>query len=182
MGNPMAMQTRLNLPTSRLFSPGVLVGGSLAGVLGGIFMGVAATLWSNASGMGASAPWQNIAATFYGPMAFLGAAGVTTIGVLWHLTVAGGMGVILAVLARRVKSAGKLFILGIVYGTAVWAVMTYVFVPVFDQTMAARIPMVAVMWFFLHWIYGAFTGVFIPPLRRAFEKRAQVREELREAA
>lgn len=33
-------------------------------------------------------------------------------------------------------------------------------------TMDARIPMTVVMWFFLRWIYGAFTGLFIPPLRK----------------
>lgn len=57
---------------------------------------------------------------------------------------------------------------GVLFGTGVWAVMTYVFVPIFDATLGARIALFLSFWFFLHWIYGAFTGLFIPSLRRAF--------------
>jgi hypothetical protein len=115
--------------------------------------------------MGASTPWQAIAAVFYGPMAFVGGSGVTAIGVLRHLTVAGSLGAVLGMLALNVESAGKLGGLGILYATGVWALMTYVFLPNFDATMAARIPTFFTMWIFLHWFYGGFTGLFIPSLR-----------------
>lgn len=153
-----------------------ITGGACAGIIGGILMGVAGTLWAYAIGMGASAPWQGIAATFYGPMAFVGAAGVTAIGVLTHLAISAIFGAVFAALVPHARSAGKLFLLGIPYGVAVWAVMTYVFVPVFDATLDARIPMMAVMWFFLHWIYGAFTGAFLPAFGRTPAESAPVRD------
>jgi hypothetical protein len=58
--------------------------------------------------------------------------------------------------------------------------MTYVIQPVFDQTMAARVAMIPVFWFFLRWIYGAFTGLFVPPLRRAFVTVQERAEEIKE--
>ncbi|MGH9718425.1 MAG: hypothetical protein ACRD4R_17080 [Candidatus Acidiferrales bacterium] len=155
----------------------VIVGGFFAGVIGGILMGVAATLWSGAAGLGASTPWEAIAATFYGPLAFVGAAGVTTIGVLLHLSFAAGFGVVFSVLAAKFRHPVKLFFWGILYGTAVWALMTWVFVPNFDATLGARLTMIPVMWFFLHWIYGAFTGLFIPPMRSIFRPRIQVQPQ-----
>lgn len=61
--------------------------------------------------------------------------------------------------------------------------MTYVVVPNFDATLADRIPLIAITWFFLHWIYGAFTGLFLPVVRRAFRPTARVQTvESRQAA
>lgn len=88
----------------RVTPSGILLGGAVAGAIGGIFMGGAFTLWAFAVGMGASTPWQAFAATFYGPMAFIGAAGVTAIGVLLYLAVAALIGIIFSGLSFNARS------------------------------------------------------------------------------
>lgn len=97
--------------------PAIIIGGAIAGVIGGIFMGGSATLWLYRAGLGASTPWQSIAAAFYGPMAYVGAAGVTAIGALLYFSVAAFYGIVFSGIAAKARSAGKLFFLGILYGT-----------------------------------------------------------------
>lgn len=162
--------TPLDRLPRRISAAGVIIGGAIAGLIGGIIMGGTVTLWSLALGMGASTPWQAVAATFYGPMAFVGAAGVTAIGILVHITIAMLLGIVFSVLTYNATRSWPLIFWGVFYGTAIWAVMTFVFVSVFDPTLGARIPYFYAFWLFLHWIYGAFTGLFIPSLRRAFSR------------
>ncbi len=162
--------TPLDRPWRRISESGVIIGGAIAGLIGGVIMGGTVTLWCLALGMGASTPWQAVAATFYGPLAFVGAAGVTAIGVLLFIALAMAIGVIFSVLTYNATRSWPLIFWGVLFGTAVWAVMTYVFVPIFDPTLGARISFFAAFWLFLHWIYGAFTGLFIPSLRRAFSR------------
>jgi hypothetical protein len=152
---------------SRFLNRGVILGGGLAGIIGAILMGIAMCIYAAISGAGWRAPLQMIAATFYGPMAFVGAAGVTAIGVLTHLAIGALLGMVFAALTLGIASAMKSFWLGIVYSIAVWAFMTYVILAVFDATMASRVAMMPVFWFFVHWVYGAFTGWLTPGLRRA---------------
>jgi hypothetical protein len=146
----------------------VLIGGCIAGVLAGILMGLAASAYAATAGGGWSLPMQMIAATYYGPLSFVGGAGVTTIGVFTHLAIAGALGVIFAALTAGVRSLGLSFILGIIYGIAVWAFMTYVTLAVINETMRVRVALTATWWFFLHWIYGGLLGIFMPPIRRSF--------------
>ncbi len=160
--------------SARVFGPGVLIGGGLAGVLGAILMGLAGSAYIAAIGGGWSTAMQAIAGTYYKSLAFLGGPGVTTIGVLTHLATGGAFGVLLAALTIKMKSRWGLFGLGILYGICVWAFMTFVILPVFDWVMFPRVEMMATMWFFLHWIYGGFTGLFIPPLRSAFIPGARI--------
>ena len=61
---------------NRLFGPGVFVGGAFAGLLAGIIMGFSASAYAGAIGAGWPLPMQNVAATYYGPMAYVGTAGV----------------------------------------------------------------------------------------------------------
>lgn len=154
----------------------IIVAGFLAGVLGAILMGAAGSIYMAVTGGGWAVAMQAIAGTYYKSMAFVGGPGVLAIGVLTHLAVGGAFGALFGVLTVKAKSSGKLFLLGIPYGVAIWAFMSYVILPVFDSVMLPRVMMIGVFWFFLHWIYGAFTGLFTPGLRRAFV-RAQAIEE-----
>lgn len=147
-------------------SPGVLLAGAAAGVFGAICMGLAGSAYIASFGGGWSTAMQAIAGTYYKSMAFVGGPGVTTVGVLTHLSVGAAYGVLFAMITRKVRSAWKLFLLGIPYGIAVWAFMTWVIMPVFDWVMFPRVEMMGTMWFFLHWIYGALMGLSIPGLRR----------------
>jgi hypothetical protein len=108
-----------------------------------------------------------IAGTFYGPMALVGGGGVIAIGILTHFAVAIVVGIVFAGLTLRIESTAADFFLGIVYGIAVWAFMTFVTLAVFNDTMLVRVALSGTWWFFLHWIYGGFLGLFTPGLRRA---------------
>ncbi|HEY7791618.1 MAG TPA: hypothetical protein VIC33_13965 [Vicinamibacterales bacterium] len=145
---------------------GLVLSGAFAGIIGGVLMGLSASLYAASSGAGWSLPMQSVAGTFYGPMAYVGGPGVTAIGSVTFIAVAAVFGMIFAAITPHIYSGRTLFWLGIPYGVAVWAFMTYVMIPVFDATMWPRVMAVAVFWFFLHWIYGVFTGVFIPAFRR----------------
>jgi hypothetical protein len=166
----------------RIFGPGVLIGGGIAGVLAAILMGLAGSAYIAAIGGGWSTAMQAIAGTYYKSLAFLGGPGVTTVGVLTHLATGGAFGVLLAALTIKMKSNWGLFGLGILYGICVWAFMTFVILPVFDWVMYPRVEMMATMWFFLHWTYGGFAGLFIPPLRNAFSRRAGMQPVPRQQA
>jgi hypothetical protein len=165
----MAERTTVTPRTApRLFGPGVIVGGAFAGVLAGIIMGFAASAYAGSIGAGWSLPMQNVAATYYGPMAYVGGAGVTAVGVFTHLAISAALGVIFAALTLKLRSVISTFWLGIAYGIAVWAFNTYVTLVVVNETMLARVALISVFWFFVHWIYGGFLGLFTPGLRRAF--------------
>jgi hypothetical protein len=153
-------------PGIPVFTRGVLLGGGLAGICGAILMGLAGSAYIASVGGGWSTVMQAIAGTFYKSMAFVGGPGVTAIGVLTHLFVGGALGMLFAVLTRGFHSPVVLFFLGIPYGIAIWVFMTFVTLPVFDWVMFPRVQMMATVWFFLHWIFGAFTGLFLPYLRR----------------
>ncbi|HEX5431070.1 MAG TPA: hypothetical protein VFW83_03835, partial [Bryobacteraceae bacterium] len=86
-----------SVPVDRTYRPALpassrIVGGAIAGLIAGILMGAAMTIYSAQINIGASTFWQSIAAMFYGPMAYVGDAGVTAIGVLTHLATAMTLG------------------------------------------------------------------------------------------
>lgn len=154
----------------------ILVGGGIAGVMAAVLMGIAGSIYLASIGAGWSTAMQAIAGTYYKSMAFVGGPGVTTIGVITHLAVGGAFGALFALITLRIKSRGWLFLLGIPYAIAIWAFMTWVTLPVFDWVMFPRVEMIGTFWFFLHWIYGGFLGLFIPGLRGAQAEAVPIEE------
>lgn len=140
--------------------------GAMAGVIGAIVMGFSASAYSSVIGGGWSTPMQSVAGVYYKAMAFVGGAGVTAIGSFTHLTMGAIFGVIFAVITLRMRSPVRLFVLGILYSTIIWAFMTGVTIPVLDWVMYPRVMLMGSFWFFLHWIYGAFMGLSLSILRR----------------
>lgn len=139
--------------------------GAFAGVIGAILMGVSASTYSSVIGGGWSTPMQAVAGTYYKAMTFVGGAGVTAIGSFTHITIGAIFGVLFAFLTWRMRSTIGLFVLGIVYGTAIWAFMTGVTIPVLDWVMYPRVMLMGAFWYFLHWIYGGFMGLTLVVLR-----------------
>lgn len=139
--------------------------GAIAGVIGAILMGFSASAYSAVIGGGWSTPMQAVAGTYYKSMAFVGGAGVTAVGSFTHLTIGAIFGIIFAVLVWRMRSPIRLLALGILYGTAIWAFMTGVTIPVLDWVMYPRVMLMGSFWFFLHWIYGGFLGLSLSVLR-----------------
>lgn len=148
-----------------VFSPGPVIGGALAGILAGVLMGVSWVSYSGIGGLGWATPMQMVAGTFFGPLALIGDGVVVAIGVVTFLAIAAVYGIVFAGLTLWMRSSGMGFWVGIAYAIAVWAFMAYVITPVFDPTLAVREAIEPVWWFFLHWIYGGFLGMFTPWLR-----------------
>jgi hypothetical protein len=154
----------------------LIAAGAVAGLGAGILMAVCEMIYAGFRGAGIWLPFRSIAGTFYGPMALVGNPGVIIIGILEHLAIAAVLGIVFVTLSARGRSSGSAFWNGVLYGTAVWAVMTYVLLPVFNSTMRARVMLMPVSWLFLHWIYGGLLGLFTRRLRgAAMEPPARLR-------
>lgn len=140
--------------------------GAAAGIIGGIGMGLVAMLVAMASTGTWFAFWDPmrlIAATFYGDAALIGGADVVFVGALTHMVVSAFWGVIFGLFVGRRNSAGGALLYGLVYGVAIWAVMTWIALPIFNETMLAHTPESAPgWWFFYHLVYGGL--LFCTPL------------------
>jgi hypothetical protein len=131
-----------------------LEGGMVAGMIGGCFV----ALWSMASaaiaGYGLLFPFNMMGATFGGPEALIGNAGVMLWGLSVHLVVSVILGILYAFMVRpEVQNMTSLFG-GIVYGMAVLAVMTYVVLPWANPILHQRVWMMPTSWFFIHAVFG----------------------------
>ncbi|MGH9704980.1 MAG: hypothetical protein ACRD4K_16515, partial [Candidatus Acidiferrales bacterium] len=131
---------------------------------------LAAMIYSGATGAGFWLPMKNIAALWLGVYALVGGTGVVCLGILTHLVIAGGLGILFAMTTpRRAKSAAAGLIGGLLFGGATWLVMTFVLMPMLDPTMRARIAFTPGWWFVLHMIFGA-SLILIPLIRLGFSR------------
>lgn len=128
--------------------------GARAGVLGALAMALLMMMISSGSG------------SFWEPAELIGAAvfreqreGVlpVVLGLAIHLAVGATIGAIFAILTRRVASAPTEAMLGIVFGAAVFAPMTYLVLPQIDPVMFDR--MHHGVLFVAHLVYGAIVAV-----------------------
>lgn len=167
---------------TRAHGASAVAGGVVAGLIAGMAMEIVAMVHAWAIGAGFWLPAYMIAALWYGEPALIGGADVIIVGMLTHFATAAAFGLLFGLIVGRDFSTGAALVAGLVYGVAIWAVMTYVTLPLFNSVMYERAPsMMPGMWFILHLVYGAFLA-FTPPLARAFENRTAtrtVREERR---
>ena len=154
-------------------SKNVIGAGIGAGIIGGIVMAAYAMMHGAAVGIGFWTPMRLIAATTNGVDALIGGGGTLIWGFMIHIVTAAVWGVIFAALLPRRAGVGAGFGLGLLYGIAVWAVMTFVALALLDPTMQARISLMQGSWFINHLIFGAVTGVLVPAFRtRAAAERS----------
>ena len=142
-------------------------GGVVAGLIGGIPMGIAASFKASTVGFSMGLPMEQVAALFYGVDALLGGASVLTVGVSIHLVTSMVYGGIFGIIFVRVRSAAVALIVGLIYGIAIWAFMTYFVLHQINTTMGVRVALIPFWWFIYHLIYGAMLG-FTPLLANAF--------------
>ena len=143
----------------------IISAGIGAGIIGGIVMAAFAMMYAGAMGMGFWTPLRLIAAPTSGVTALIGGGGILLWGMVIHLMMSAIFGVILAaILPRRVGNAAG-FGWGILYGIAVWAVMTFLALPVVNSTMQARIALMQGSWFFEHLLFGEVAGTLVPAFR-----------------
>jgi hypothetical protein len=145
----------------------ILGAGIAAGVIGGVLMGMLAMVVALAMGQGFWTPMKLIAGTTHGVDVLIGGPGIVMWGLLLHMIVSAGYGVLFALVIPRDTRRGTALVAGLVYGALIWAFMGSLILPRFDPTMHARVAMMA-GWFFLeHLLYGV--GVSLgPALRRRF--------------
>ncbi len=155
----------------------IIGAGTGAGIIGGIVMAAFAMMYAGAMGMGFWTPLRLIAASTNGVDALIGGGGILLWGLMIHMVTAAVWGVIFAVVLPRRTSAGAGFGWGIGFGIVVWAVMTFIGLPLVNSTMQARISLMQGSWFIEHLLYGAVTGALIPAFRHRVAERqtAEVR-------
>ncbi len=164
-----AMVKRMD--SSRFEARGMVLGGGIAGILAGIVMAMAAMFYAAANGSGFWLPVRSIAATWYGANALVGGAGVLIVGMLTHLSTSAFWGMIFAAIPPGRKSATAALLSGLVWGVAIWAIMSFAVMSWLNPTMyAGTVKMEPGWWFFLHLIYGG-TLVITPGLMRNVSAR-----------
>ncbi len=145
----------------------IVESGAVAGLVGGIGMIAWLAIFGLfVDGVGLLGVPKLIGATFYGRAALGPGFGAAWWGLVLHMAVSIGFGVLFAAVAKReldpmVEVAGA-----IVYGLFLWLVLTFVVMPAVDPVMREWIPRLSSGWFGAHVVYGACLGL-VPQLRRA---------------
>jgi hypothetical protein len=148
-----------------------IAAGALAGIVGGIIMAMFAMMYAAIMGMGILAPLRMIGATFYGPEALVGGAGVLLYGLMIHMITSAAWGAVFALLLPRGISPAAAAGWGAVFSLVVLLVMTYGVLPWANPTMAARVPMMMGAFVIEHLLFGL--GLGLTPV---FERRAALTE------
>jgi hypothetical protein len=133
---------------------GAFDGGVRAGLFAGLVMALAGMFVSAATGAGFWTPMRLLAAGVLGVNALIGGFGVVLLGLALHFAVAAFWGVIFTALVDRDLAADRALAAGLVYGAAVWAVMTYGALPLLDRTMLPRVRLAPGTWLVMHLVYG----------------------------
>jgi hypothetical protein len=126
-------------------------------------------------GQGFWTPMKLIAGTTHGVDVLIGGAGIVLWGLIIHMMVSAGYGVLFALVMPRSTRPGAALVAGLIYGALIWAFMGSLIVPAINPTMHARLAMMS-GWFFLeHLLYGVGASL-APALRRRFGGRSPDRQ------
>src|SRR5579883_1541316 len=159
-------ENRPDAPIAEKTASGEVIGaGIIAGLIAGIILGGFAMAYASIVGAGVWTPMQEIAATFYGPIALLKTSAAFW-GVIIHLVVSALWGILFATIIPRRISPWEAYLGGLLFGIGVWIAMTFLVLPTVDPTMRARVALMPGTWFLLHLAFGAFVSV-AALLRRA---------------
>lgn len=159
----------------------VVGAGAFSGLVAGSLMLLTAMIHAEVTDLGFWLPLRQVAALWFGVDALIGDGGVILVGLLTHLVVAAGWGIVFAALTRSGPSLGVSLVLALAFATALWMVMTWVVVPVVAPVMYERIRLVPVAWYAIHLVFGA--GLALAPvLAWFFEGRPRDRTEEAEPA
>lgn len=143
--------------------------GLAAGLVGAVAMGLVAMIVAAASGKGFFVPMKLVAGTFMGPAAMTAGASAVVLGAVTHLVVGSFFGVIFAAIMAEDAAPGLRFAASLVYGVAIFIVMTIFILPLIDQTMAGHID---VIWFLVyHLVYGFSLSLVVPAVRAGRRSR-----------
>lgn len=143
----------------------ILGGGAIAGVLAGVVGLAAGAAWTENLGLGAQLIPRATAAGIWGPMALLQGAGTVTVGWLLGLAGAALLGLIYCLIGWRVRTYGTAVLWGMLFGILIWAGLDRWALPAWSPTLAAYVPLLGAVWFWLHLLFGVVLAVSVS-LRR----------------
>jgi hypothetical protein len=155
------------LPGSGHLAGEIIAAGAVAGVIGGVLMAVWGAFATAVKGLGWLAIPQMIGATFMKPEAMLHPVALIVWGTVLHLLVSVVWGVLFASLVRRETPNSAAVLAGLAYAVGIFLLMAFVVVPVTNQVMADRTPMLLGNLFIMHLLFGVAVGL-APTLRRQF--------------
>lgn len=135
------------------------VAGMEAGLISGVVMMLALMVYSFSTGEGFFFPLQQIAATFMGVEALIGGTGTILLGAVIHLVVAAGLGLGFGLMLPPGSSDAVAASWGVAFGAAVWLMMTFAVLPIFNPIMADRVSLYSGWWFAYHLGFGAVLGL-----------------------
>lgn len=135
--------------------------GAIAGVIAGIVMAMIAMSRAAFVGMSFWFPVEQIAATFYGVDALLGGGGPIIVGVLIHMVTSAVLGGLAGLFLAKLSTAGA-FGAGLLVGVVIWALMTFLVLPIANEVMRERVALMSGWWFTYHLVFGGM--LFLTPV------------------
>jgi hypothetical protein len=137
------------------YTPGSL---AVAGIIAGLGMFLILCLVSAGLGTGFWLPVQTASGIFYGPMSILGGAGPTILGLLTIVVTSAILGAVFSYFLRADQTGSSQVISGLVFGVIVWALASYIGMPILNPTMSERMALVPGWWFIANLAFGAILG------------------------
>lgn len=129
--------------------------GFAAGIIGGLVMSLILMITTAATGAGFWYFPKMVMGVFMGVDALIGGADIILLGLVTHFLVAAGWGIVFSLLTRRLTELGPILTAGLIFGLAVWLIMTYAVLPWANPVMAARVAVVPLTWMIVHLGFGA---------------------------
>lgn len=179
----MAVITRRSTYTDT-YRNDLIAAGAIAGFLGGACMALLTMILSASAGMGFWHPVELMSGIFYGVDSILGGVGPVITGIIVHAVLTTALGALFGALlplpqAESSRATGW----GLVYGAICWAAITFVALPVLNQTMKDRVDLAPGWWFASFLLFGVVLGA-TPAIRAAIGREVErvTYEETRRAA
>lgn len=159
----------------------VVGAGALGGLLAGVAMAIVLMLQSAGAGMGFWFPIHLMSAFYYGEDMVMGGLGPTVVGLVAHALSSVVLGVVFSLFLKSRTPSSDAVAFGLIFGVVVWAIRTYVAIPVWNPILSDRMDLVPGWWFLAHLAFGGLLGT-IPSFRQSIERRERDRIAPRIAA
>jgi len=147
-----------------------LEAGAVTGASGAVLMLAVLMAQSAVTGYGALFPLNLIGATFRGPEALVGGAGVMLTGLFLHAVVSLIFGTLFSIAVIRRPRVAPTLVVGIAYGLLILLFMNYVVLPYANPMMRQRVVATPGAWFFAHVAFGLGVGL-APLIKQLFKPR-----------
>ena len=165
----MTPASSVSRPVASRLPDVVGLGGTIAGLGGGLAMAIAGAIMAALFGYDIWLEPKQIAAIVYGPAAIVQpgfVAGPVLVGTLIHFIVAGLFGAIFGIVSHRIlhltTEYGLPVYIGLIYGVWLWVVNYFITLPVLNPALTETY---APSFLIQHMIYGTVTGLLYIWLR-----------------